>query len=101
MRYTSYLDIERQARQAVLSAEKRRDDISESIACICRRLASNSARSGPPSLSKSTNDSACVSKLLARRLIKAYAHNQSQRLVRESHRCLAMTDGVPLATHLR
>lgn len=29
MRYTSCLDVERQARQAVLSAEKRRDDISE------------------------------------------------------------------------
>jgi len=29
MRYTSCLDIERQARQAVFSAEKRRDDISE------------------------------------------------------------------------
>jgi hypothetical protein len=28
MRYTSCLDIERQARQAVASAEKRRDDIS-------------------------------------------------------------------------
>lgn len=29
MRYTSCLDIERQARQAVAGAEKRRDDISE------------------------------------------------------------------------
>ena len=28
MRYTTCLDIERQARQAVASAEKRRDDIS-------------------------------------------------------------------------
>jgi hypothetical protein len=31
MRYTSCLDIERQARQAVASAEKRRDDISMPI----------------------------------------------------------------------
>ena len=31
MRYTSCLDIERQARQAVASAEKRRDDISTPI----------------------------------------------------------------------
>jgi hypothetical protein len=31
MRYTSCLDVERQARQAVLSAEKRRDDISGNL----------------------------------------------------------------------
>lgn len=29
MRYTACLDVERQARQAVTTAEKRRDDISE------------------------------------------------------------------------
>jgi anthranilate/para-aminobenzoate synthase component II len=32
MRYTSCLDLERQARQAVLMAEKRRDDIGKSLA---------------------------------------------------------------------
>lgn len=32
MRYTSCLDIERQARQAVVGAEKRRDDISTLLA---------------------------------------------------------------------
>lgn len=31
MRYTSCLDIERQARQAVSTAEKRRDDISQHL----------------------------------------------------------------------
>lgn len=34
MRYTACLDVERQARQAVTTAEKRRDDISEFLPII-------------------------------------------------------------------
>lgn len=34
MRYTACLDVERQARQAVTAAEKRRDDISKSIGLL-------------------------------------------------------------------
>jgi hypothetical protein len=34
MRYTACLDVERQARQAVSTAEKRRDDISETHSII-------------------------------------------------------------------
>lgn len=55
MRYTSCLDIERQARQAVAAAEKRRDDISMS-GLNTLTLKSNCMHSGSDALAESTDD---------------------------------------------
>lgn len=54
MRYTSCLDIERQARQAVAAAEKRRDDISMSDYSTMSK--SDRVHSGSDTLAESTHD---------------------------------------------
>jgi hypothetical protein len=53
MRYTSCLDLERQARLAVLSAEKRRDDISMELINLVDNVLTQHP-SGYSSLPKST-----------------------------------------------
>jgi len=53
MRYTSCLDLDRQARLAVLSAEKRRDDISRELIYLVNNILTQHP-SGYSSLSKST-----------------------------------------------
>ena len=53
MRYTSCLDLERQARLAVLSAEKRRDDISRELINVVDNILTQHP-SGYSSFSKST-----------------------------------------------